>query len=238
MTEPPAAHTAATSVTIQTPLPMSESASAPASRRYRPPARGRRARGKRVLGVDMGADHPMPGDTLNGMRALTAEEIRASFVNATSEEAARIPLPGLHEVVWQDREYLGWRDPSLTSRGYLVHISSSLRASEGADEVVGIVLRCADRASGGTHHAMCSLCHATQPAAQVSLWSAARAGQAGRDGASVGTYICDDLGCSHIIRMLPASSPWAIGTGDLLAARSVGLIDRVRSFSASVLAAR
>ena len=22
-----------------------------------------------------------------------------------------MPLPGLHEVVWEDREYLGWRDP-------------------------------------------------------------------------------------------------------------------------------
>jgi len=163
------------------------------------------------------------------MRALTAEEIRASFVNVAAEESSRIPLPGLHEVVWEDREFLGWRDPSLASRGYLVH--------DAPDGPVGIVLRCAEgtKARGP---AMCSLCRATQPATQVSLWSAARAGQAGRDGASVGTYICDDLGCPHIIRMLPSSSPWAIGSGDLLESRSAGLIERVRSFAATVLATR
>lgn len=164
------------------------------------------------------------------MRALTATEIRGSFANVPAEEATHIPLPGLHEVVWDDREYLGWRDPSLPSRGYLVHDTD--------DGPVGIVLRSADGAHGRGIPAMCSLCHATQPAAQVSLWSAPRAGRAGREGSSIGTYICDDLGCSHIIRMLPASSPWAIGTGDLLAARSAGLLERVRSFSANVLATR
>ncbi len=168
------------------------------------------------------------------MRVLTAEEIRASFVNVTPEEAARIPLPGLHEVVWAEREFLGWRDPSLASRGYLVHDAST---SLGASGAIGIVLRCAEGRQGRGMPAMCSLCHATQPAAQVSLWSAARAGQAGRDGASVGTYICDDLGCSHIIRMLPPSSPWAPAPGDLLEARSAGLLERVRGFTATVLRA-
>ncbi|HWK19390.1 MAG TPA: FBP domain-containing protein [Microbacteriaceae bacterium] len=164
------------------------------------------------------------------MRSLTAEEIRASFANLDPQDAEHIPLPGLHEVVWEDREYLGWRDPSLPSRGYLVH--------DAADGPVGIVLRVADGSHGRGIPAMCSLCHATQPAAQVSLWSAPRAGRAGRDGSSIGTYICDDLGCSHIIRMLPPSSPWAIGTGDLLQARATGLLERVMSFSANVLATR
>lgn len=161
------------------------------------------------------------------MRMLTATEIRSSFGNIGRDEAERIPLPGLHEVVWEDREFLGWRDPSLPQRGYLVH--------DSPDGAVGIVLRTAGARNGRAVPAMCSLCHATQPAAQVSLWSAQRAGD---DGGSVGTYICDDLGCPHIIRMLPPSSPWAIGTGDLLAARSTGLLARVRSFSANVLTAR
>jgi len=164
------------------------------------------------------------------MRMWTAAEIRASFANVEPDDAAHIPLPGLHEVVWEDREYLGWRDPSLPSRGFLVH--------DGDDGPVGLVLRSADGGHGRGIPAMCSLCHATQPAAQVALWSAPRAGRAGRDGGSVGTYICEDLGCSHIIRMLPPSSPWAIGTGDLLLARSAGLLGRVRSFSANVLAIR
>ena len=41
------------------------------------------------------------------MRALTAEEIRRSFVNLEPADAERVPLPGLHEVVWEDREFLG-----------------------------------------------------------------------------------------------------------------------------------
>lgn len=160
------------------------------------------------------------------MRALTAEQIRAGFVNLGAEEAARVPMPGLHEVLWEDREFLGWRDPSLAGRGYL--------AIETADAVVAIAVRRAQTPLARAVPAMCSLCHSTQPFAQVALFSAARAGQAGRDGATVGTYICDDLGCSHTIRMLPASSPGAVGSGDLLARRSAGLITRVLGFTASV----
>ncbi len=96
------------------------------------------------------------------MRALTAEEIRASFVNAAPDEAERIPLPGLHEVVWEDREFLGWRDPSLASRGYLVH--------DTADGPIGIVLRRPETRQGRGVPAMCSMCRATQPATQVSSW--------------------------------------------------------------------
>ncbi len=160
------------------------------------------------------------------MRELTAEEIRGSFVNVEPADAQHIPLPGLHEVVWADREFLGWRDPSLATRGYLVH--------EVDGEPIGIVLRFPVTSPRGGVPAICSLCHSTQPATQVSLVSAPRPSL---DGASVGTYLCDDLGCSHKIRMLPASSPWAIGSGDLLEARSAGLIDRVRGFTRSVVGA-
>lgn len=159
------------------------------------------------------------------VRELTAEEIRASFVNLPAADAVHIPLPGLHEVIWAEREYLGWRDPSLASRGYLVH--------DGPDGAVGVVLRAADPVRGRGAPAMCSLCRATQPATQVSLFSAQRASL---DGASIGTYICDDLGCSHIIRMLPPSSPWAPAPGDLLAARAAGLLERVSGFTANVMA--
>ncbi len=72
---------------------------------------------------------------------LTAKEIRACFVNVPAEETEHIPLPGLHEVVWADREFLGWRDPSLRNRGYLVH--------DGGDGPVGIVLRSADGPRAG-----------------------------------------------------------------------------------------
>lgn len=157
------------------------------------------------------------------MRALTAEEILASFVNV--EDPQRVPLPGLHETVWEDREYLGWRDATRPGRGYLVH-----ETDEGV--VVGVALRTTPAAPRAAVPAMCTLCRATQPATQVSLWSAAKASG---DGGSVGTYICDDLGCPHIIRMLPPSSPWSPGAGDMLESRSRGLSARLASFTAAVI---
>ena len=54
------------------------------------------------------------------MKALTEADIRGSFVNARPDEALGMPLPGLHEMLWDEREYLGWRDPGSPQRGYVV----------------------------------------------------------------------------------------------------------------------
>lgn len=160
------------------------------------------------------------------MKPLTADEIRASFINASQGEAERIPLPGLHEVLWEEREYLGWRDPRAPHRGYLVFWN---------DEVpVGITLRAADASLRTGIPAMCSLCRTMQPSDQVALFSAPRAGQAGRDGSTVGTYICADLACSLLIRVLPPASDLHPAPSDLLAGRVEGLLSRIESFSADV----
>ena len=45
------------------------------------------------------------------MKPLTEDDIREAIVNVEPREIERLTLPGLHEVVWEDREYLGWRDP-------------------------------------------------------------------------------------------------------------------------------
>ncbi|MDM4764200.1 FBP domain-containing protein [Galbitalea sp. SE-J8] len=160
------------------------------------------------------------------MKPLTEDEIRASFVNATEEDLERMPLPGLHETVWEDREYLGWRDPANPLRGYIVHWS------EGADgeRPVGILVRTVGP-HRGRGSAMCSLCHTTQPLTQVSLFSAPKAGAAGRRGDTLGTYICEDLACSHIIRMAP---PHLQASADL-ERRAAGLLGRVQSFTSDVL---
>src|SRR5690606_19686626 len=129
-----------------------------------------------------------------GMKPLTPTEIRESFVNVSPEDSERIPLPGLHEVIWEEREYLGWRDPQSRLRGYLVYWMG--------DTPVGVALRASDASLRPGISAMCSLCRTMQPSGQVTLFSAQRAGQAGRDGNTVGTYICDDLSCSHLIRIL------------------------------------
>lgn len=161
------------------------------------------------------------------MKAMTEAEIRGSLVNAVPGEAERMPVPGLHEVVWDDREYLGWRDPGSPQRGYLVYWSD--------DVPVGIALRASDvRLRAGS--AICSLCNTPQPAGQVTMFGATRAGEAGRSGNSVGTYICADLACSLLIRIAPMSSYDGMpAASELVAARAEGLAARVRSFGGRVL---
>lgn len=54
---------------------------------------------------------------------------------------------------------------------------------------------------------MCSLCLTTHPGGGVSLMTARKTGAAGREGNSVGLYICTDLACSLYVRgrKIPAS---------------------------------
>lgn len=161
------------------------------------------------------------------MRPLTIPEIRASMVNATEAEAARMPMPGLHEMVWADREYLGWRDPSSAHRGYLAYWRG--------EQPVGLVLRAASsplRAGA----AICSLCSTGQPGGQVTLFSAPRAGEAGRRGDSVGTYICADLSCSLLIRIAPRYDEQTGSRGEILARKSSRLETRLDAFVSRVLA--
>jgi hypothetical protein len=161
------------------------------------------------------------------VRAFTEDDIRTGFVNATDDEAQRIPLPGLHEVIWRDREFLGWRDARAAHRGYLAYWRG--------DEAVAIALRECEvplaRGVGG----MCSLCHTPQPGYQVSLFTAARAGEAGRDGNTVGTYLCADLACSIIIRIVSPPSDLQPDPSLVVARRADGLQKRVESFIDSVL---
>lgn len=159
------------------------------------------------------------------MKQLTETDIRSSIVNASRGEIERMPLPGLHEMIWDQREYLGWRDHQAPLRGYLVHWQN--------DTPVGVMLRTAGVALRAGIPAMCSLCHTSQPSDQVSLFSALRAGEAGRNGNSIGTYICSDLACSLIIRLTPHGTPE--DTARLVERRSAGLQERVARFTADIM---
>ena len=161
------------------------------------------------------------------MKSLTETDIRRSIVNASKGEIQRMPLPGLHEVLWDEREYLGWRDHAAPLRGYLVHWVD--------DRPVGIVLRASGASMRPGIAAMCSLCRTPQPSDQVALFSAARAGKSGRDGNTVGTYICADLACSLIIRIMPPASPMQPNPAEVVAKRSKGLLTRGQNFTADVM---
>jgi len=82
---------------------------------------------------------------------------------------------------------------------------------------------------------MCSLCHTPQPSTQVVMFSAPRGGEAGREGNSVGTYICMDLGCSAIIRMVPTTSELTLMRDEVIARRSAGLQERLERFTANIM---
>ena len=157
------------------------------------------------------------------MKPLTESDIRGSFVNATPSELERMPLPGLHEVLWDEREYLGWRDHAAPLRGYIVHWRD--------DRPVGILVRTAGVNLNPGTSAMCALCHTSQPSRQVNLFSAPKAGPAGEKGDTIGTYICDDLACSLLIRMAPPH----LNPPELIERKAQGLLNRVQDFAANVM---
>jgi hypothetical protein len=125
---------------------------------------------------------------------ISEKELRESFVNCSTGEAQRLnPPPNLASRPWPDLDYLGWRDPGAPDRGYLV--------TEYRGELVGLSLR----VPTGVRRSLikttvCSLCVTSHPGSGVSLFSAARVGAAGRQGNTVGTYICSDLACPLYVR--------------------------------------
>ncbi|MFC0864351.1 FBP domain-containing protein [Sphaerimonospora cavernae] len=128
------------------------------------------------------------------MRPITERDIRASFVNCSKGEAKRLDVPkDLADLPWEDLDFLGWRDPGAPERAYLV--------AERESVLVGIALRATSGASRGfTSRSMCSLCLTTHTSGGVALMTARRTGEAGRQGNSVGQYLCTDLACSLYAR--------------------------------------
>ena len=139
-----------------------------------------------------------PGE--NGpVRPLTEQQVRRSLVNCSRGEAQSLTLPrDFAELDWAELDVLGWRDPKAPLRGYLV--------AETEEAVVGIAVRAAESRMSSRTAAMCLLCQTAQPGDAVSLFTARRVGEAGRNGNTVGTYICADLGCSR--RARTEIPPW------------------------------
>ncbi len=161
------------------------------------------------------------------MRPLTEPQVRRSFLNCSRGEAQTLALPkDFATLEWKALELLGWRDPKVPLRGYLV--------VEADDEVVGIALRAAESRMSSRTTVMCLLCQTAQAGDAVSLFTARRVGEAGRNGNTVGTYICADLGCSHRVRTeIP---PWLHDRNpdEVIAERAQELRERVAGFVESV----
>ena len=128
------------------------------------------------------------------MRPLTEDDVRASFVNADDDELrTRSPC--------RATSCSPTGTTSTSSRGAIRAPAAAATSSpRSTASRTGVVLRAADGTSRA-RSAMCNLCHTMQPADQVSLFTARKAGEAGAHGDSVGTYICADLSCHENVRL-------------------------------------
>ena len=133
------------------------------------------------------------------MRPMTENELFDSFVNATDDELRVAAAPHDFPLVeWDHTDFLAWPDPHARGRGYI--------AAEVDGDVAAIVLRRAQGAST-VHPSFCNLCRTMQPGNQVALFTARKAGEEGRHGDSVGTYICSDMSCHENVRLAMPLAP-------------------------------
>ncbi|MFF5973523.1 FBP domain-containing protein [Streptomyces sp. NPDC012769] len=128
------------------------------------------------------------------MEPLTDKQIRASFVNCTRGDASRMKLPlDFAELPWEDLDFLGWVDPGAPLRAHLV--------VPRPDGPVGVTLRVpAVGRTSAVKSSMCQICLTSHASSGVTLLVAPLAGARGREGNTVGTYVCADLACPLYVR--------------------------------------
>ncbi|MGO2685024.1 FBP domain-containing protein [Microbacterium sp.] len=159
------------------------------------------------------------------MRALTESDVRAAFINATDDELRMIEMP--HDfllVDWDFHDFLAWRDPASSKRGCVL--------VQTDDGVIGVVVRASD--PGRSRNGMCNICQTMQPGNQVALFSARKAGPAGRRGDSIGTYICADLSCHENVRLAHPLAPNEVRADGQVDMRLDGTRRRMERFVARV----
>ncbi|WP_433292338.1 FBP domain-containing protein [Actinoplanes sp. CA-030573] len=124
------------------------------------------------------------------MEPLTEPQIRGGLANCSKGEAGRIKLPDLAAVPWRDLDFLGWTDPGAPQRAVIV-----------MPDATGIVLRRPEsRRTSALRSSMCRVCYTGHSSDGVTLFVAPLAGASGRQGNTVGEYICSDLACSLYLR--------------------------------------
>jgi len=135
------------------------------------------------------------------MIPLTEKTVRASFVNASRKEASDLTLPAdVGDLDWADLVYLGWRDPKLARRAYVVVPTLDADGVPGP-AVAGVVLRQAE--ASPRRRAQCTWCQDVRLPADVVFYAAKRSGAAGRNGDTVGTLVCGEFECSVNVHVAP-----------------------------------
>ncbi|WP_091227070.1 FBP domain-containing protein [Microbacterium sp. 3J1] len=128
------------------------------------------------------------------MRPIDERALRASFINASRKEVSDITLPpGFDDIDFDSLDYLGWTDPKMPRRAYVVVWID--------DVATGVFLQRAEQRV--IARAQCSWCEDVTLRNDVQLYVARKAGPAGRKGDSVGILTCAEFGCSKNVRILP-----------------------------------
>ncbi|GAA0964869.1 FBP domain-containing protein [Frigoribacterium faeni] len=170
------------------------------------------------------------------MLPLTEKTIRASFANASRRETADLTLPArFDEIDWADLEFLGWRDPKLARRAYVVvPLGAVPETGSTADEpgLIGVVLKQAEASPRA--RAQCTWCQDVRLPNDVVFYSAKRAGAAGRNGDTVGTLVCADFECSANVHVAPPEAYLGFDVEAARAERIASLRDRAAGFARNV----
>ncbi|MBT0769381.1 FBP domain-containing protein [Kineosporia sp. J2-2] len=128
------------------------------------------------------------------MHPITEKQIRTSFVNSTLRERRELTLPDdFADLDWDNLDYLGWRDRKFPNQGYVF--------AEIDDRLVGVIMRRSDAVV--RRRAQCNWCEDVLLPNDVVFFSARRAGQAGRNGNTLGTLVCSGFECPANVRVLP-----------------------------------
>jgi hypothetical protein len=159
------------------------------------------------------------------MRPIDERAIRASFRNASRKEVSDLNLPaGFADIDFDRIDYLGWVDPKAPRRAYVI--------TEVDGEFTGALLQQAEQRV--IARAQCSWCEDVTLRNDVQLFTARKAGPAGRKGDTIGTLVCANFGCSENVRRLP---PLAYEGFDRELARDLRIVklgEHVRAFLAGL----
>lgn len=193
-----------------------------------------------------------PRERSFAMQKISPQQIRASFVNASRSETAKLTLPqDFESLEWENLDFLGWRDPKMPLRGYLVLPSdrspgtSSSEPESGKPDggkpdggkPIGVLLRAPEGGARKNRSVLCELCRDVFSKEDVLLWVARRAGQPGRDGNTVGTLICADFLCSTNVRKEPPANEINPDPAAVVLRQIGALVDRTAKFVQRVRAA-
>ncbi|MBS1908078.1 MAG: FBP domain-containing protein [Actinobacteria bacterium] len=129
------------------------------------------------------------------MLPIDERAIRASFRNASRKEASSLTLPpAFGEIDFSLLDYLGWSDPKMPRRAYVV-----AQRDDGAP--VSVLLQQTEQRT--LARAQCSWCEDVTLRNDVQFFAARKAGASGRNGNTLGVLICSGFGCSENVRRLP-----------------------------------